>query len=119
MRLLFMPDYLADPLGDLDSEGMIDLDQLPIDVALRARTRSWAAEYTERGQTSGWADPFAGPEGVALRTAGHALWLELRTVLAPAHEVGYVSFPDDTRHVQWHPGGPLEPCPPRPQVAGD
>lgn len=114
MRLLFMPDYFADPLWDLDSEGMVDLDRLGLDPALVTRVRDWAREYTERGQAGEWEDALAGAEGAALQAAGHALWLELRTALAPAHDVGYVTFPGDSRHVQWHADGPIEPCPPRP-----
>jgi hypothetical protein len=108
-RLLFMADYNADPVWDLATEWMVNLDQLPVPDDLRERVRAWAGEWTERAlidiRGAGFgSEPFD--------AVGRRLWQELRTALCDVAELGYVSFPDRTRHVQWHPDGPVEPCPP-------
>jgi hypothetical protein len=109
-RLLFMNDHDADPVWDLASEGMVSLDRLPVRNELRERLRAWACEWRERALAD---DEGAGSDGEQFDVVGRRLWQELRTALWEVAEIGYVSFPDGTRHVQWHPDGPVEPCPPR------
>jgi hypothetical protein len=43
VRLLFMTDYSADPLWDLETGGMVSLDKLPLPAPLRREVRAWAA----------------------------------------------------------------------------
>jgi hypothetical protein len=108
-RLLFMNDYDADPVWDLASEGMVNLDQLPVGNELRERVRAWACEWSERARSG---DEGAGSDSEQFDVVGRRLWQELRTALCDVAEIGYVSFRGETRHVQWHPDGPVEPCPP-------
>jgi hypothetical protein len=104
-----MNDYYADPVWDLASEGMVSLDQLPVRNELREQVRAWACEWSERGLSG---DEVADSDGEHFDAVGRRLWQELRTALREVAELGYVSFPDGTRHVQWRPDGPVEPCPP-------
>jgi hypothetical protein len=104
-----MTDYYADPVWDVESVGMVDLDRLPVPDELRQRVRGWAREW------DAWAteDDFGGgsdADGERLAAAGRMLWQELRTKLVGKAELGF--FPDGTRHVQWEPDGRVEPCPP-------
>jgi hypothetical protein len=108
-KLLLMNDYDADPVWDLASEGMVGLDQLPVPNELRERVRAWAREWSERARSD---DKGAGSDGEQFDAVGRRLWQELRTALSDVAEIGCVSFPGETRHVQWHPDGPVEPCPP-------
>jgi hypothetical protein len=103
-----MNDYDADPIWDLATEGMISLDELPVPNELRDRVRAWAREWSERALAANGADS----DGEQFDVVGRRLWKELRTALCAVAEIGDVSFLGASRHVQWHPDGPVEPCPP-------
>lgn len=110
-RLLFMPDYDADPLWDLATEAMVNLDQLPISDATRTLVREWAARW----EAVAWAeietaDDVPADARIALERVGRAAWQQVQRELGDDWQVGWASFPDHRRHVQWRPGGPIEPC---------
>ena len=42
---------------------------------------------------------------------GRVLWATVQQELGPDWQVGWPSFPDGARHVQWTPNGPVEPLP--------
>ena len=109
-----MADYGADPVWDLDSEAMVALEGLPLTVATRASVRAWAARWEVIASSE--FDPAGAevPEGalVALERDGRAVWQQVQRELSDDWQVGWVSFSDGRRYVQWQPEGPAEPCPP-------
>jgi hypothetical protein len=111
--LLFMPDYDADPIWSLDDEAMVPLEHLPLSDGARDDARAWARRWEAHTWATMEDDDDDTPEPRQLERDGRAVWERLREELAPAHRLGYATFEEDMRHVQWTPGGPVEPCPPR------
>lgn len=113
-RLLFMPDYYADPFWDLETEGMVDLDTLPLRGPTRGAVRRWAARWERAAwaQLEEAADDIPEDELKALERDGLVVWERVRRELGDDWQVGWASFPDGDRHVQWQPGGPVVPCVP-------
>lgn len=118
--LLFMPDYEADPLWDAATEGMVSLDKLPVTDGTKQRVRAWAVRWDELATQDMYADyghtPELADKAVPAEVwseherEGLAVWRDLKRELGDEWRVGWVSFPDGRRHVQWEPDGPVELC---------
>jgi hypothetical protein len=118
--LLFMADYGADPLWDLASGAMVNVDRLEIGAETRAALRDWAKRWdalastqmrsddVEAGMSNSPADPVPTHVWEDLDREGRKLCDHLRQELGPDWRVGWTSFPDSRRHVQWEPNGPVE-----------
>jgi hypothetical protein len=114
-----MTDYGADPLWDLAGDDMIDLDRLPVSDDLRAAVRDWARAhdrlaYRAMDVEDGVAGAVAPSEAqwADSKREGRRLWLAVREELAGRFEVGYVTFDERGRCVQWEPDGQVVACPP-------
>jgi hypothetical protein len=70
------------------------------------------AEAIEAGMQAGSTKPVAVEIWDAHYRDGSVLWSTLQEELGPDWQVGWLSFPDGIRHVQWTPDGPVEPLPP-------
>ncbi len=127
-QLLFSPDYGADPLWELPSERMVNLDSLPLSDTLRDDVRDRAAGWEElarqeleadgmtAGQVADGAGEVADEQWQEIDERGRALWRDLQRELAGQYVVGRAEFRDvPVRHVQWVDGGTVEPCPPAPE----
>jgi hypothetical protein len=123
-RLLFFPDYGADPVWDAHGMGaMISLDGLPVREQTRREVREWARRWEQMAKRQMAADDFAAgmakapaesvsqQEWDALERDGRAVWLRLRDDLGDEWVVGWASFPDTGRQVEWSPGASPEPLP--------
>jgi hypothetical protein len=109
-RLLFFPDYAADPLWDARGNG-IDLDALPVSPQVRTEARDWsrrweqlasaemAAEAFAAGGSSGPADPVAPEVWAQHECAGRAVLDRLQTELGDTYEVVWVGPDDQVDHV--------------------
>ena len=113
-RLLFMADYSADPLWDLESEAMVALERLPLTEATRASVRAWASRWEAIASSEFDLVAAEVPKEACatLERDGRAVWQQVRRELGDDWQVGWVTFPNGRRHVQWHPKGPTEPCSP-------
>ena len=119
-KLLFMPDYDADPLWDTATEAMVSVDDLPITEATKKRVRAWGRRWDELATQDLSADYGDTPElahkvvpaevWAEHEREGLAAWRELQRDLGDEWRVGWVSFPDGRRHVQWEVDGPVELC---------
>lgn len=123
-RLLFFPDYGADPIWDVQGKrGMVSLDGLPVCEEIRRDVREWAkrweqmakqemaAEGSSAGMTDTLAEPVQRHEWDALERDGRAVWIRLCEDLGDEWTVGWASFTDTGRQVEWSPGAPPEPLP--------
>ena len=125
-NVLFQPDYQADPIWDAATGAMVYLESLPIEVDLRSAIRSWAArweqlagqqeelaysemdaEHAGSGILPGSAAPGPGQTWEMNEQEGRALCQQLRNELGEGWRVGWVTFTDGQRHVQWEPDGPV------------
>jgi hypothetical protein len=98
-RLLFFPDYLADPIWDGEQGGMISLDDLPLSSETRTETREWAqrwehlayaeqeAEAFSGGMSEQPAEPVAREVWLALEGEGRKLWRRLQTELGDRYQL--------------------------------
>jgi hypothetical protein len=123
-RLLFFPDYGADPVWDAQGkQGMIRLDGLPVREETRRDVREWAkrweqmaeqevaAEDFSAGLTKTPVEPVQRHEWDALERDGRGVWIRLCEDLGDEWTVGWASFTDTGRQVEWSPGAPPEPLP--------
>ena len=122
-RLLFFPDYGADPVWDARRGGMISLDVLPAREQTRREVREWArrwermawqemaAEGFSAGMTKTPAEPVQQHEWDAVERDGRAVWVRLCADLGDEWTVGWASSTDTGRQVEWSPGAPPEPLP--------
>jgi hypothetical protein len=120
-RLLFFPDYQADPIWDADSGGMLSLDDLPVRAKVRTDVRDWsrrwegmalddqAAEEFAAGMSQRRAEPVAEERRASLERDGRAVWRRLQAELGDEWLVGWACFGDDSSWVEWSPGAPREP----------
>ena len=120
-KLLFFPDYGADPLWELPAECMMSLDSLPIGNRLRDSVRAWAAQWEKLAWQQMEADdlPTGQREAVTEQQwaesdrQGYVLWQELQRELGGSYSIGLAHFRHGlARQAQWTPHGPIEPCPP-------
>jgi hypothetical protein len=116
--LLFMPDYSADPIWEVASECMIGLELLPITDQTRATIRAWASRWEQLAwqqidadiqdhAEAAEAEPIRPEAREAIERDGRALCQQLRNELGPPWRVGWVTFQNDQRHVQWEADGPV------------
>ncbi|MCW3025658.1 MAG: hypothetical protein JWM29_1090 [Solirubrobacterales bacterium] len=122
MRLFFDADFRADPLWDIRGN-MVGVEQLPISESTRQALRDWArrwdrlaeqdmdAEDIEAGMKIGTSEPVPKEAWNEHEAEGRALWTDLQNELGPDWQVGWLSFPDGVRHVQWTEGALVEPLP--------
>ncbi len=121
-RLLFMPDYDADPLWDLRDESMVNLDELPIPASTRQAIRAWAGRWEKlawqgmhaddvaAGQVEGPSTPVPAAAWAEVERDSRLLWLELQRALGNACKVGRVVFTDgSTSSRPMEPDGPIKP----------
>jgi hypothetical protein len=119
--LLFMSDYSADPVWDPPIECMVNLDELPLTDDTRAAIRGWANRWedtawpgmdvdaAEEGVIPGPVEPVPTDLAEAIERDGRALCQRLRDELGTGWRVGWISFENDERRVQWEPDGPANP----------
>ena len=113
-----MPDYDADPLWDTATEAMVSVDDLPIAEKTKKRVRGWGRRWDELATQDLHAEPGDTDQVVPEQVwaeherEGRAAWRELQEELGEEWRVGWVSFPDGRRHVQWEPDGSVELCRP-------
>ncbi len=107
-----MPDHGADPLWDLATEAMVDLDGLPLSGATRTALREWSARWESMALAELYETAGDAPADTleALERDGRLAWQQVRQELGDDWQVGWVSFPDGRRRVQWQPGGPAVLC---------
>jgi hypothetical protein len=123
-RLLFFPDYGADPLWEAHGwGGMVSLDGLPVREGTRRDVREWArrweqmatqemaADASAAGMVETRAEPVSPQEWDDLERDGRAVWLRLRDDLGDEWVVGWVGFAETGRQVEWSPGAAPEPLP--------
>lgn len=83
--LRVFPDYSADPVWG--TEGMVDLDSLPLSEDLRVRLREWARDWEEQmGRDFQITDD---ARYAAWRHAGRSLAKNLARELGPDVEIRY------------------------------
>lgn len=112
-RLVFMPDYGADPLWDNNGGAMVSLDALPVSAALRERVRSWAQRWEKYANEAIFEEALDDDEAAyrPIREEKLTLWLALREELHGRYEVGLVVPPPGRKrraHVIWSPDGTPE-----------
>jgi hypothetical protein len=119
-RLLFFPDYTADPIWGADEAGMVNLDDLPLSADIRARARDWtrrwerlahaeqASDALADGTSTQPAEPVAQETWAALERDGRVVWQDLQAELGHSHQLGWLT---DDDQVEWSPGSPPEPRP--------
>jgi len=122
---LFFGDYGADPLWAVPSEGMVDVETLPVSHEVCSSVREWAHEWERlawlqmeaedgfAGMPGPDAQPVAAAQWEELERSGRLVWQRLRVELGDGWRVGWAEFPGlPVRHVQWEPEGLVEPFPP-------
>jgi hypothetical protein len=118
-RLLFFPDYAADPIWEAGPRGgMVSLDELPLTSETRTDTRDWARHWERLACADQRADAYSAgmsdqpaekvaPEAWAKHERdGRALCERLRDELGGDYELGWL---DQEGQVEWTPGTGPEP----------
>ena len=124
MQLLLSCDHLAYPLWNVNDYN-IGVEDVPISEPTRRALRQWArrwdrlaaqdmdAEAIEAGMRSGSTQPVSAAAWEEHERDGRVLWATVQQELGPDWQVGWPSFADGARHVQWTPNGPVQPLPSR------
>ncbi len=119
-RLLLDPDYRADPLWDYETGSMVDLDRLPIAESVRARVRSWAADWERLSERQmhaedvaarmlpGPADPPREADWAANASEMERVWRLLIDELGPEWAIAVAEDHGGRRSVRWSPDGAAE-----------
>jgi hypothetical protein len=119
-RLLFFPDYLADPVWEADGGGMVSLDDLPVGTDVRASVRAWskrweqlakrdmAVEDSAAGTGSEVVERVSQAEWEVLERGGRQAWQQLQAELGDGFLVGWAHFDGGEPQVEWIPGAVRE-----------
>jgi hypothetical protein len=89
-RLLFFPDYFADPIWQSEGGGMVSLEDLPLSDSVRLDAREWsrrweklawqdqAADGFSSGMSSQPAEAVSEEEWASVEQEGRSVWERLQ-----------------------------------------